>query len=205
MSEMVTPCGSRALLVVSLYAGACVGASAHCGGRDIPTPITSITSFLLLLLLGSGRNSRRHRGMDEFSFPTIAADTDSLCRFPFPHFAASSPLRLIPSGEKTAGYGCRRSFSSAEEAPRTVGRRPVAEERMDVLWEDFNQEELLRRSPCRGYNVEFCCLRVLNEKKKKSGRVGRRRRGSLTFSMLKALKKLFLIPKASSSGRTPFC
>ncbi|URD92051.1 hypothetical protein MUK42_00664 [Musa troglodytarum] len=194
MSEMVTPRGSRALLVLS----ACVRASAHCGGRDIATPI----HLLLLLLLGSGRNSGAHRGMDEFSFPTIAVDTDSLCRFPFPHFAAS-PLRLVPSGEKTAARGRPRSFSSAEEAPRTVGRRPGAEERMDVLWEDFNQEELLRRSPFRGDNVEFCCLRVLNEKK--SGRVGRRRRGSLTFSMLKALKKLFSIPKASSSGRTPFC
>ncbi|KAJ8501117.1 hypothetical protein OPV22_011669 [Ensete ventricosum] len=137
--------------------------------------------------------------MDEFSFPTIAVDTDSLRRFPFPHFAAS-PLRFLPSDEKTAACGWRRSFSSLEEGPRTVvGRRPPgAEERMDVLWEDFNQEELLRRSPCRRDNVKFCCLRVLNEKKSGRGR------GSLT-SMLKALKKLFLIPRASSSGRTPFC
>ncbi|URE42938.1 hypothetical protein MUK42_14699 [Musa troglodytarum] len=142
--------------------------------------------------------------MDEFSFPTIAVDQDSLCSLPFPRFAAS-PLWFLPSSDaerKISGDGPRSFFSAAgeeEEASKVAGAAAL-EDSMDMLWEDFNEE--LRRSFCERERAELRCLQALSESK--SGSLIHRRRSSLML-ILKVLKKLFLIHRDTSSRRTPLC
>ncbi|CAA6660394.1 unnamed protein product [Spirodela intermedia] len=91
--------------------------------------------------------------MDDFSFPTLAMDADSLCQLPFPHFAAS-PLWFLSSASDERAVA--RSVSSSEDAGRDAVREedpgsaaasdggaadgPPASEKMDQLWEDFNEE-----------------------------------------------------------------
>ncbi|WOL02358.1 hypothetical protein Cni_G11077 [Canna indica] len=115
--------------------------------------------------------------MEEFSFPAIAVDP---CSLPFPHFAAS-PLwfQMQPKAR-------------SEEAAKTD------EERMDLLWESFNEE--LRRlsyehkrekSLVASVAAELCCLRALSESDGSRRSIVHRRRPSVVL-ILKVLKKLFL-------------
>ncbi|XP_073003750.1 uncharacterized protein [Typha latifolia] len=166
--------------------------------------------------------------MDDFSFPTIAVEHDSsLCQLPFPHFAAS-PLWFLPSAtdsEKTA----HERHTPAEESSKIANLskkdpesdehgspRVADEEKMDLLWEDFNEElscSLKRRiekewrvdaasdasatasesDAERNGMVELRCMRT--------ARLIHHRRPSLLL-LLKVLKKLFLIQKTTSSTST---
>ncbi|WOL18776.1 hypothetical protein Cni_G27573 [Canna indica] len=98
--------------------------------------------------------------MEDFSFPTIITDHDpAIFRLPFPTTSAAS-LWYVHSPEADTAH-LRRSFSEGGANIATTCRRalrpssPAAlsdcgsaleyEERMDMLWEDFN-EELFRAS-----------------------------------------------------------
>ncbi|XP_010911391.1 uncharacterized protein [Elaeis guineensis] len=176
--------------------------------------------------------------MDDFSFPTIATDQDSFCEFPFPSITTSSLWFLSPETKTT---NLRRSFSVAEGAAtditNTVKRnhRPNSpsfsdysdtfidyQERMDMLWEDFN-EELCQASDDRKEGIveknlkgsaatakglltekekhgaiELCWLPVLGVSK--SGRV-LHHKGLSLVEKLRVLKKLFVVQKTHSSKR----
>ncbi|CAL9098985.1 unnamed protein product [Musa textilis] len=152
--------------------------------------------------------------MDDFSFPTITADQDSLRQLPFPHFAAS-PLWFLSSVVDS-----RKSSSSAGEASLdaemtrgdleadSAGGR-LDEEKMDMLWEDFNEE--LARVSCDRKRMakegsssasEQHCMRA--SKDAKSGGLIHRRSPSLIL-MVKVLKKLFLIQRVVSSKKQSLC
>lgn len=166
--------------------------------------------------------------MDEFSFPTVPVEQDPLSQLPFPLWFVSS-----------TAHHRRRSFSSAEEAAEIANALKMAssalsedggdrflndENRMDMLWEDFN-EELRRMSSdrkSRAANGEASSnsssmtgsetdsrrhgladlpgIHALDASK--SGSLIHHRRPTLLL-MLKVLKKLFLIQKSSSSKRKP--
>ncbi|KAG1328125.1 putative Glutamate-1-semialdehyde 2,1-aminomutase 1 [Cocos nucifera] len=176
--------------------------------------------------------------MDDFSFPTIATDQDSFCQFPFPSITTSSLWFLSPETKTT---NLRRSFSVAEgtaaDISNTIKRnhRPNSpsfsdcgdtfidyQERMDMLWEDFN-EELCQASDDRKEGiveknskgsagtaqgllngrekhgaVELCWLPALGASK--SGRVLHHKKLSLV-EMLRVVKKLFVVQKTHSSKR----
>lgn len=109
----------------------------------------SASHFLPLEREGGGPSPE----MDDFSFPTLAVDADSLCQLPFPHFAASPLWFLSSASEEKAAS---RSVSSADAAGGDAVREedpgsaatsdggaadgPPASEKMDQLWEDFNEE-----------------------------------------------------------------
>ncbi|KAG1369962.1 putative Glutamate-1-semialdehyde 2,1-aminomutase 1 [Cocos nucifera] len=163
--------------------------------------------------------------MDDFSFPTVPASQEPLCQVPFPLWFVSSI-----ADQKTVHHR-RRSFSSAEEAAKIADALETAspaiseggryhflddEERMDMLWEDFNEELCRpscdhRRGPVNGEvssdstssrhgRMDRHCVR--SSAKSKTGSIIHHRRPSLLL-MLKVLKKLFLIQKTSSSKRKP--
>ncbi|PKA58379.1 hypothetical protein AXF42_Ash013885 [Apostasia shenzhenica] len=90
--------------------------------------------------------------MEEFSFPALPKD-------PFHHLAGSSLWLVSPSADDAdmPAVPFRRSFSSAytageiqvpfrssSPAALSDGQSGDVEERMDMLWEDFNED--LRRS-----------------------------------------------------------
>lgn len=157
--------------------------------------------------------------MEDFSFPAVQTDHDSACNLPFPHFAAS-PLWFLSSvsNEKAT---CRKSFSSVEEATKvadTLGvsslsddedaRRQLVskEEKMDMLWEDFNDE--LYRVSCEWKKKDgkgkSSSVRVSDQAFGMMPKDGRsllpRKRPSLVV-MLKVLKKMFLVQKKRTSKR----
>ncbi|XP_008810915.2 uncharacterized protein LOC103722219 [Phoenix dactylifera] len=176
--------------------------------------------------------------MDDFSFPTIAADQDSFCQLPFPSITTSSLWFLSPDTKTT---NLRRSFSMAEGAASNItntfkrNHRPNSpsfsdcgdtsidyQERMDMLWEGFNDElyqashnrkegiveknlkgsaaaakGLLTEKEQHGA-VELCWLPALGVSK--SRRVLHHKKLSLG-EMLRVLKKLFVVQKTHSSKR----
>ncbi|XP_008790224.1 uncharacterized protein LOC103707493 [Phoenix dactylifera] len=172
--------------------------------------------------------------MDDFSFPTAPVAQEPLCQVPFPLWFVSS------IADQKAVHHRRRSFSSAEEAANIAAALEIAspalseggryqflndEERMDMLWEDFN-EELSRlscdqkRGPMNGeassdltstsgsktdpsrHGMTADRRSVRSSAASKTGSIIHHRRPSLLL-MLKVLKKLFLIQKTSSSKRKP--
>ena len=92
----------------------------------------------------------------DFAFPATttaeaAATTAAPEELPSPRSAAASPPRLPPSPPAAA------ADAMAEEGPRAPGGDDVAaavaaeaEDRMDLLWEDFNEELALARRRARG-------------------------------------------------------
>ncbi|XP_010930675.1 uncharacterized protein [Elaeis guineensis] len=163
--------------------------------------------------------------MDDFSFPTVPVSQEPLCQVPFPLWFVS------PIADQKTVHHRRRSFSSAEEAAKIADALEMAspalseggryqflndEERMDMLWEDFNEELCRlscdhRRAPVNGEvssdlrsgrhgMVDRHCVR--SSPASKTGSIIHHRRPSLLL-MLKVLKKLFVIQKTSSSKRKP--
>ncbi|XP_010912579.1 uncharacterized protein [Elaeis guineensis] len=164
--------------------------------------------------------------MDEFSFPTIPVEQEPLCQLPFPLWFVSS------IADQETDHHHRRSFSSPEEAAKMADALELAssalslddkdqflndEERMDMLWEDFNEE--LRRMSCdrkmdaangeassnssstdsrRHGMVDLPCIQAFGASTSSS--IIHHRRPSWLL-MLKVLKKLFLIQKTGSSKR----
>ncbi|PAN38209.1 hypothetical protein PAHAL_7G154700 [Panicum hallii] len=100
----------------------------------------------------------------DFAFPATttaaAATTTAPEEIPFPRFAAALPPRLPPSPPAAA------ADAMAEEGPRAPEMKAGAgaggddaasaaaaaevEDRMDLLWEDFNEELALARRRARG-------------------------------------------------------
>lgn len=160
--------------------------------------------------------------MDDFSFPAIQTDQDSACNLPFPHFA-SSPLWFLSCESDAKPLAYRRSFSSVTGAVKVAdalnvsalsddeggrGKLVSNEEKMDMLWEDFNED--LYRFSCelkdskgkpgliaRGSSMDFCVL------KRASSLLPRRKPG--LAMMLKMLKKMFLIQQNGSAKRAVIC
>lgn len=170
--------------------------------------------------------------MDEFSFPTIPVEQEPHCQLPLPLWFVSS------IASQDTNHQHRRSSSSPEEAAEKidnalelassalglegVDRFLNDEERMDMLWEDFNEE--LRRMSCdrkmdaangeassnsssmtgsetdsrRHGMVDLPCIQAFSASK--GGSIIHHRRPILLL-MLKVLKKLFLIQKTTSSRR----
>ncbi|KAK8921842.1 hypothetical protein KSP39_PZI020178 [Platanthera zijinensis] len=89
--------------------------------------------------------------MEEFRLPAVEDEDDRDSKLPCPHFA-SSPLRFrsSPSAHKSPAVNFRRihqrsrSFSSLEDLkthdPKIQLTEVEDEERMDMLWEDLNEE-----------------------------------------------------------------
>lgn len=189
--------------------------------------------------------ARQEAEMDDFSFPTVAVDPEALCHHPFPHFA-SPPLWFLSSvSDPKAAVRQRKSFSSAEDAfgggnqgedfASVGGRSPalsddgnsgrfLENEKMDMLWEDFN-EELARLSyhhkrqasedstaPCSALpspgGVGSKSRKGSSGSKSlamtKSSSMIQHRRPSL-MTMVKLLKRLFLVQNPRSSRKTQHC
>ncbi|XP_010256350.1 PREDICTED: uncharacterized protein LOC104596769 [Nelumbo nucifera] len=179
---------------------------------------------------------------DDFSFPTIAE--------PVPRFMGSPSLwkassRVLPEpclGDSGGGGGdreeaedctglkqdehCRRkSFSSIESVVRRADAGYLSEddeERMDMLWEDFNDE--LKRissmgkteaksrlskfagssesdSDAQGEMVEMYCVQA-PKMSKTSNAILSSRRSSLLV-LMKVFRKMFLLHNHRPKGRTP--
>ncbi|XP_042471879.1 uncharacterized protein LOC122054113 [Zingiber officinale] len=133
--------------------------------------------------------------MDDFSFPTVAVDEDPLA--PFPHFAPSPFFCFLSSA------GDQQPFEDAEATMKKTNpkvdsaessRRFVDEERMDMLWEDFNDETSRKLSNSSSSSIRSC------KSEQQRGSLIHRRRPSLIV-MVKVLKKLLLIQKAAASSK----
>ncbi|KAG8093442.1 hypothetical protein GUJ93_ZPchr0012g20229 [Zizania palustris] len=173
--------------------------------------------------------------MEDFTFPSVALE--KYCngkKPPFPHFASPPPW-FGTGGVDAAARDHRRSFSAVEQGDGEDTRRGChyysyeyarhgsarfagEESKMDVLWEDFN-EELTRAAapPCplskewtkeawlAGDGTPAAAAEMLRHAAAAaaaaSGSVVRRRRLSLLM-MLKLLKKLFLAHKSNAASRT---
>ncbi|XP_057975197.1 uncharacterized protein LOC131162600 [Malania oleifera] len=130
---------------------------------------------------------------DDFSFPAVA---DA-----FPRFAESPPLWRPSSADERANE--RRSFSCMEMNSKRTHTQDQGEEeeKMDMLWEDFNDELMLRRSceACRARcdssdrdAAELGCVGPLKMTKRSGAAVlPGRKPGVVVF--MKALKKLFVL------------
>ncbi|KAF3334157.1 hypothetical protein FCM35_KLT20761 [Carex littledalei] len=86
--------------------------------------------------------------MEDFSFPSVEQDHDShLHHLPFPHFT-TSPLWYLPSVaplEKSLYSRYSRSLSGSASGKGLKKAKDAEnyandEEKMDMLWENFNEE-----------------------------------------------------------------
>lgn len=174
--------------------------------------------------------------VEDFTFPTMPPVQCGAKKIPFPHFTSPPPWFVVPADAGVHDHH-RRCFSAAEHAgkanndvyPGPRGRSErfavMEEHKMDMLWEDFN-EELARAPPVcplsplskGGGLMTMTMMKEAEwfysdgdgdgddggviETRKRTGRhmVVRRRRWSLLL-MLRLLKKLFLVKK-SRNGRT---
>ncbi|CAN6349146.1 unnamed protein product [Urochloa humidicola] len=166
--------------------------------------------------------------MEEFTFPSVPFEhCNAGKKVSFPHFASPLPWLVVPGGGvDTAAheYDHRRTFSAVEQQaaaagdPRHLGgydgqyhgsARFAVEDKMDMLWEDFNEELARAAQPCpltkgtpswsaakeswlAGDGYEGAA------ETRKHAVIRRRRMGLLM--VLRLLKKLFL---AHKSGATP--
>ncbi|XP_047079575.1 uncharacterized protein LOC124690201 [Lolium rigidum] len=155
--------------------------------------------------------------VEDFTFPSIPPEQCGSKKLPFPHFASTPPWFVVPiAGDAAAAHDHhRRCFSAVEHAGKAsngeyLGARSerftvVEEHKMDMLWEDFN-EELSRAAPPCPLSKEWASEAWLAGDGTLSRHVVaasgcsvvRRRRLSLLM-MLKLLKKLFLGRRKSSA------
>lgn len=149
--------------------------------------------------------------MEEFSFPKVSVEQDSHNQLSFPHFA-SSPLWFQSSASyhkfATLKHHDRqkRSFSSVEDLQlldKKSSTEVKDEERMDMLWEDFNEE--LHQIPRHGRSGR----KVGSDWSESSSKLNGKRLGTGDFFcsktvphrrpglmiILKVLKTLLLIQK----------
>jgi hypothetical protein len=173
--------------------------------------------------------------MEEFTFPSVPFEhCNAAKKVSFPHFASPSPWLVVPGGvvDTTAReYDHRRSFSAVEQQAAAGSDRNhhhhhhhlggydgqhhhgsarfAVEDKMDMLWEDFNEELARAGQPCpltKGTPswsaAKESWLAVDGyegaAETRKHAVVRRRRMGLLM--MLRLLKKLFL---AHKSGAAP--
>ncbi|OWM65737.1 uncharacterized protein LOC116199353 [Punica granatum] len=149
--------------------------------------------------------------LEDFSFPSATESLPCLIDSP-PLWRASSP----PSFSRHHEHEEWRSASVDEEPAIGAGAGAVPvpgkkgggslsmdEEKMDMLWEDFN-EELLSSSPLkirrRGKSEKdmsgrFGCVKSLSISKANADRPG-------VVALLKVLRKLFLIHSSNQNHQT---
>jgi hypothetical protein len=117
--------------------------------------------------------------MEEFSFPTIASNQDP----PFPHFASSPLWFFSPTRDRNLKNTAMHTTSTA---PRGVEIKKQDEDKMDMLWEDFNEEGITAvkfdLEKKLGFSNEFDIT--------KDGRIVSRKRIGMVV-MLKVLKRYF--------------
>jgi hypothetical protein len=176
--------------------------------------------------------------MEELTLPCVPQEQSSTNTLPFPHLASPSPWLVAGSVDTTVHVHehdhHRRSFSAVEPQAAACSdhytvvvaggggyqhhhgsaRYAVEEDKMDMLWEDFN-EELTRAAPlcplAKGTpwmtpkeawlaGEDDDCVPAETRKRA----VVRRKRMGL-LAMLRLLEKLFLAHKsgAAASGKTP--
>lgn len=150
---------------------------------------------------------------EDFSFPKI--------NYPLPNFAISPSLwrvsSLVYPDSHDAGEAreevdvSRRTFSFCCQNEDKLSKKECGEEKMDMLWEDFNEEiervvsnssmkeeqeekkgavKLSSRHGCRSSEkmVELCCVQAL-----KMSNSGRSSRSTSIVVVMKVLKKLFFL------------
>ena len=189
--------------------------------------------------------------MEEFTFPSFPLEQYNAKKVPFPQFASASPWLIVPGGVVDTAvheHDHRRSLSAVEpqeaagsdyrhqhqqqlggyDHHRHGSARFAVEDKMDMLWEDFNEElasvpPLCPLSPVinkgalamkeaagwLGGDGDGDTVVVDPEKHGKhprpqpqDGRVVRRRKWSLRL-MLRLLKKLFLVKKSRNPRTAP--
>uniref|UniRef100_K3YEB5 Uncharacterized protein n=1 Tax=Setaria italica TaxID=4555 RepID=K3YEB5_SETIT len=167
--------------------------------------------------------------MEEFTFPSVPFEhCNAAKKVSFPHFASPSPWLVVPGG--VVDTAAHESFSAVEQQTAAGSdhhhhlggydghhhgsARFAVEDKMDMLWEDFNEELARAAQPCpltkgtpswaatkeswfAGDGYEGAA------ETRKHAVVRRRRMGLLM--MLRLLKKLFLAHKsgAAPSRKTP--
>ncbi|KAK6257896.1 hypothetical protein QUC31_001355 [Theobroma cacao] len=155
---------------------------------------------------------------EEFSFPTTAAlypcgiDSPPLWRLS----PAASPDVFLDRKAKECStreeedcfpdrpekkHQERKSFSYVEKGSKVSSKKVAAEdeeEKMDLLWEDFNEElPTSRSSRSSGDMVELGCAQALKLSKNNAAMFPPRRPGMLVF--MRVLRKLFLVHNSQRS------
>ena len=156
---------------------------------------------------------------EEFSFPTTACGIDSpplwsLSPAASPDVFLDRKAKECSTREEEEGeeedcfpdgpdnHQERKSFSNLEKSSKLSGKvvdeDEDEEEKMDLLWEDFN-EELPRRRSSRfsGDTVELGCSQTLKLSKNNAAMFSPRRPGMLVF--MRVLRKLFLLHNSQRS------
>ena len=141
---------------------------------------------------------------DDFSFPVVQT--------PVAHqFSVNPPSFWCVSSQSFSGYSCegddddrgRRSGGCC--SPREREEMKGVEEKMDTLWEDFNEELQRVCSKKEGMGgswksgdgeapavMEVCCVQALEMSRRTGGGVLSHKRHSAVM-VLKVLKKMFLL------------
>uniref|UniRef100_A0ACD5XNV9 Uncharacterized protein n=1 Tax=Avena sativa TaxID=4498 RepID=A0ACD5XNV9_AVESA len=157
--------------------------------------------------------------VEDFTFPSVPQEQCGAKKLPFPLFASTPPWFVVPGAGDADAAGHdnhRRCFSAVEHAGKSScadypGARSerfavVEEHKMDMLWEDFNEELSCTAPPCP-LSKEWASEAWLpgdgilsrHVAAASGGSVVRRRRLSLLM-MLKLLKKLFLRRNSSATA-----
>ncbi|KAL2335037.1 hypothetical protein Fmac_016250 [Flemingia macrophylla] len=151
---------------------------------------------------------------EEFTFPrindTCAHNIDSPPLWNLSPAASPNPYQGNKGGEddcfgaKLVAKPQRKSFSYVENCRRRIGLE--GEERMDLLWEDFNEE--LYSPPTTGSatsssreEVEFRCAPPLNVVKTNKGTLLPTRNKPSMVVIVKVMKKLFSINNSQGKSR----
>ncbi|KAK9095918.1 hypothetical protein Sjap_021415 [Stephania japonica] len=168
------------------------------------------------------RHDSKTMSADEFTFPAVSDE--------YPNFASSPPLWRVPS-EASLDDSCQGEDGGGEECDDEVKKMWYSslggdllkrtsddhedEEKMDKLWENFNEElsrisSFGRRSvnkavgkSCRHENydsnverrgalTEFCCVQALKMPRASPAMISARRTPSLLL-FIRVFKKLFLV------------
>ncbi|KAM0855669.1 hypothetical protein ACQ4PT_049611 [Festuca glaucescens] len=165
--------------------------------------------------------------MEDFTFPATAAaaePADTLClhhhhhrRLPFPHFA-SSPLWFPDAGVRVAPTPVAAKEEEKKMTTKwlTYCGAGAGEEKMDMLWENFNEElEALRRAG--SYSKAAAC--ELSDTESEAAERGRgyapmlrassraggtgqyyRRTGGSWVLLMRIFKRLFVVEKTVSAA-----
>ncbi|XP_009387418.3 uncharacterized protein LOC103974339 [Musa acuminata AAA Group] len=166
----------------------------------------------------------KEKKMDEFSFPTIVTEHELIPDLPFPSLAATSLWFHSPEADSSQ---LRRSFSEGGAHIATTCRRALRpsspavlsdygcsgeEERMDMLWEDFNEEFYRAGDPRGAAGRRSMGMDVLageggllakKELRLEVSKSRPLRRKPAIVVMLRMLKKMFIAQKTHSDGRKP--
>ncbi|XBH68567.1 hypothetical protein VPH35_096686 [Triticum aestivum] len=149
--------------------------------------------------------------VEDFTFPTMPPVPCGAKKLPFPHFTSPPPWFVVPADAGAHDHH-RRCFSAAEQAGKANNDRfaVMEEHKMDMLWEDFNEELARAPQPCplsmewsseawhagEGDGIPSRHVDVVVASGTGSSVVRRRRLG-----LMMMLKLLFLARKSSTTSR----